>query len=194
MTFNLNDYLQTTYTDPECQRIIFGVLKRLHISYYCPDRADFEQDARLIMAKAMQRFDSTHSNLPSQHNHARYLYLYQHLYWRLIDRLRVQKRRTAQIQMSLDKDFANTAAQIQQEKILQDFAAEHEFTKLEINNFLQTLISQLTTQQRRYLQLLYLGYKPSEIADRLGISRQAVANLRRRIIKIGRHLVRSTFH
>lgn len=194
MTLNLNDYLQTTYTDPECQRIIFGVLKRLHIYYYHPDRTDFEQEARMIMAKAMQRFDTTHSKLPSQHGHARYLYLYQHLYWRLIDRLRVQKRQTEQIQMSLDKDFANTAAQIQQEKILQDFAAEHEFTKREIHNFLQILITQLTTQQRRYLQLLYLGYKPSEIADRLGISRQAVANLRRRIIKIGRQLVKSTFH
>ena len=194
MTLNLNDYLQTTYTDPECQRIIFGVLKRLHISYYQPDRADFEQEARLIMAKAIQRFDSTHSNLSSDHKSARYLYLYQHLYWRLIDRLRVQKRQTEQIRMSLDKDFANTAAQIQQEKILQDFAAEHEFTKREIHNFLQILITQLTTQQRRYLQLLYLGYKPSEIADRLGISRQAVANLRRRIIKIGRQLVKSTFH
>ena len=194
MTLNLNDYLQTTYTDPECQRIIFGVLKRLHISYYQPDRADFEQEARLIMAKAIQRFDSTHSNLSSDHKSARYLYLYQHLYWRLIDRLRDQTRQTDQIRMSLDTDFADTAAQIQQEKILQDFAAEHEFTKREIHNFLQILITQLTIQQRRYLQLLYLGYKPSEIADRMGISRQAVANLRRRIIKTGRQLVKSTLH
>lgn len=184
----LNDYLQTTYEDPECQRIIFGVLKRLHINHFHPERADYEQEARIIMAKGMLRYDTTHRG----NSNARYLYLYQHLYWRLIDCLRAQKRRLQQIEMSLDKDYDDLNAQLQQEKILQDFAAEHEFTKREMDQFMKKFLERLTPQQRRYIQMLYLGYRPSEIATRLGISRQAVANLRRRIIDVGQHLVQSS--
>ncbi|WP_295731039.1 sigma-70 family RNA polymerase sigma factor [uncultured Limosilactobacillus sp.] len=182
----LNDYLKTTYQDTECQCIIFGVLKRLHIDHYHPDRPDYEQEARLIMARGMLSYDTQHR---SEHHddHPRYCYLYQHLYWRLIDQLRNQTRRRQQIEMSLDKEFADCDAQMQQEKILRDLTAEVKFINCEISQLMRSLLQQLTPQQRRYVQMLYLGYRPSEIATRLGISRQAVANLRKRVINMAHH-------
>lgn len=183
------NYLSETYTNPECQRIIYGVLKRLHINYYHQERADFEQDARLLMAEAMVQFAATHVEPVIDRDQVRNLYLYQHLYWRLLDKIRARQRQALHHQLSIDQFSASDDDQLQLEKILKDFSAERFFVKCETDEFFTTLIKQLTTKQRRYLQMIYLGYSQSEIADRLQISKQAVANLRRRVIESGRRLL-----
>lgn len=192
MNPNFSNNLTATYQNPEYQRIIFGVLKRLHIDFYHPDRADFEQDARMIMAQAMEQFENVHVEPTADRQKARNLYLYQHLYWRLLDRLRTQQRQRERIQLSIDQEsnFQNNEnSSISLEKIFRDFAADRQFCRCETDQFFRTLLTHLTVQQRRYLELLYLGYQPSEIAERLHISKQAVTNLRRRVINCGRVLL-----
>lgn len=192
MNPNFRNYLAETYDNPEYQRIIFGVLKRLHINFYHPERPDFEQEARLIMAQAMDNFESVHVEPTTDRQKARNLYLYQHLYWRLLDRLRVQQRQRERIQLSIDQESNSQndeSASISLEKIFRDFSADRQFSRCETDHFFKTLLNHLTTQQRRYLELLYLGYQPNEIAARLHISKQTVTNLRRRVIKCGRALL-----
>lgn len=45
MNQKLNYYLTIISQNVEYQRIIYGVLKRLHIHSYHPYRADYEQEA-----------------------------------------------------------------------------------------------------------------------------------------------------
>lgn len=192
MNPNFSNNITATYQNQEYQRIIFGVLKRLHIDFYHPDRPDFEQDARLIMAQAMEQFENVHVEPTADRQKARNLYLYQHLYWRLLDRLRAQQRQRERIQLSIDQESSfenNENSSISLEKIFRDFAADRQFCRCETDQFFRTLLTHLTVQQRRYLELLYLGYQPSEIAERLHISKQAVTNLRRRVINCGRALL-----
>lgn len=190
MNLSLSEYLTSTYTDQELNRIIYGVLKRLHINFYHPDRADFEQDARIIMAEGMLQFERLVVEPTNGKQQARNVYLYQHLYWRLLDKLKAQQRQQEHIQLSIDQCNGEDDEQKSLEKIFQDLSAEHHFARCETNLFFATLLKRLTPNQRRYLQMIYLGYTGSEIADRLQISRQGVANLRRRVIIAGRQLLK----
>lgn len=192
MNPNLSHYLLATYEHSEYQRILFGVLKRLHVDYYHPERADFEQEGRLIMAEALCQFERVHVEPTTDRDQTCCLYIYQRLYWRLLDRLRVQQHRSEHIQFSLDQlndpeREENTANSLL--KIFQDPGVERQFCRCETDQFFRTLLGRLTIQQRRYLELLYLGYQPGEIAERLQISKQAVSNLRRRVINSGRALL-----
>lgn len=190
MNEELNYYLTMTYQNVEYQRIIYGVLKRLHIHYYHPNRADYEQEAHLIMASALIQLKSI--NFDSAKIKEVYLFLYQRLYWRLLDKLRVDQVQRQHIQFSIDQvnqdnngeDLPNMFS-----KIFRDDSVDQQFCRCEINQFFQQLIPLLTDQQRRYLELVYLDYSTSEIAERLQISRQAVSNLRRRVIECGRTLL-----
>lgn len=190
MNQELNYYLTIVSQNVEYQRIIYGVLKRLHIYPYHPYRADYEQEAHLIMSLALQDFH--------EHNHKCTdakkvgLFLYQRLYWRLLDRLRAEQIQRNHIQFSIDQindDHHDEEMPNMFSKIFHDQSVDRQFCHCEINQFFQQLLPLLTNQQRRYLELVYLDYSPAEIAERLHISQQAVSNLRRRVIKCGRTLL-----
>lgn len=179
----LGKNLEETYTNQKLNRIIYGALKRLHINFYHPNRANFEQDACLIMAQAMMDFDQLDSTT------SRNVYLFQRIYWRLLDQLRAEQKKKEHAALSYDQLNATDDSEKSLEKIFRDFSAEHHFTRCETDLFYAQLIERLTPQQRRYLQMLHLGYNGPEIAERLGISRQAVANLRKRVIIAGCQLL-----
>lgn len=185
-----SDNLAATYTNPEFNRIVFGVLKRLHINYYHPDRTDFEQDARILMAEAMIKFEETVVKPAADRQKARNLYLYQHLYWRLLDRLKAEQAKREHIQLSIDQESSDSDEQKTFEKIFQDPSTDRQFAACETDLFFACLLKRLTSEQRRYVQMIYLGYTGPEIAKRLGISRQGVANLRRRVIQAGQQLLK----
>lgn len=180
----LGNNLEKTYTNGELNRIIYGVLKRLHINFYHPNRADYEHEARLIMAEAM--IDSAKLNHVTNRN----VYLFQRVYWRLLDQLRTENKKKAHINLSFDQLNDEDDAEKSLEKILRDFSADHHFVQCETELFFAQLIKRLTPHQRRYLQMIHLGYTGPEIAERLNISRQAVANLRQRVIIAGRQLLK----
>lgn len=186
MNPEISQNIALTYTNDEFNHIIFGVLKRLHIDFYHPERADLEQEARIIMAESMVKFDHDHQSACDERE--RNLYLYQSLYWRLLDRLRRTQRNHERVDLSLDQEFGDEE-KYQMQKIMQDFSAEAAFDRLEMNHFFTKLLSSLSTQQRRYVQFVYLGYTNTEIAKRMHISKQAVTNLRRRVIECGRKLL-----
>lgn len=188
MNPNFNYYLTATYHNQEYQRMINGVLKRLHITSYHPQRTDYEQEAHLLMATALCQLTSAVRNDQQACN----VYLYQRLFWRLLDQVRADQTYRSHIQLSIDQinqDDSASDGHVMLENIFHDWTADRQFCQCEINHFLQQLIQQLTDQQRRYLELVYLDYSPTKIAERLRISRQAVANLRQRVINCGRSLL-----
>ncbi|WP_251546447.1 helix-turn-helix domain-containing protein [Limosilactobacillus caecicola] len=182
----ISDYLKETFDNQEYQKILFGVLKRLHIDYYHPERADFEQEARLVMANELTRL--AHQPAEQQPTNLN-LHLYQHLYWRLLDQLRRAQRHQEREPVSLDQSQEDDE-KLSLTALLSDEQAGYAFETCELRQFWQRLLKELTPNQIRYLKLVASGYSQKEIAERLHISRQAVSNLRQRVICQGRKLMK----
>lgn len=101
MNQKLNYYLTIISQNVEYQRIIYGVLKRLHIHSYHPYRADYEQEAHLIMTLELQDFHE--QNFSQSDTKEVDLFLYQRLYWSLLEKLRAEQIQRHDIQFSIDQ-------------------------------------------------------------------------------------------
>lgn len=157
---------------PAYQSLIYGALKNLHQSPRQANWDDLVQEAHLALAAKLMFAGE------DQVNHS---YLYQYVYWRLLDSLRSQQRRQSH-QTSAPDDQYLTCIDYQMKKVY----ARHEHDRL--FNQLRPI---LTTQQQAYLDLLLRGYSDTEIALLWHCSRQAVNKLRQRLIKRGRKFLQT---
>lgn len=156
---------------PQYQSIIFGALKRLH---QCPQQANWDdlvQEARIVLASKLMVI----GNNDKQRNP----YLYQYVYWRLLDLLRSQQRRLTR-QVNQDEDNQIILP-------IDDHMSEV-YERRENDQLFKQLKPILTSRQKAYLDLLLQGYSDQEIALAWHCSRQALNNLRRRVIAKGRRL------
>lgn len=157
---------------PSYQRLIFAVLRRLHQSPTQSNWDDLVQEARIVLAHKL----ITHKYKSHKAQKELFPYLYQSVYWRILDLLRSQQRRLVR-QASIDNDCPQLPV---------DHKAQNDFAFCEHDLLLNQLRPILTLQQEAYLCLLFAGYSDTEIALRWHCSRQAVSNLRKRIIEKGR--------
>lgn len=170
-----NALLKTS--SPSYQRLIFAVLRRLHQSPVQSNWDDLVQEARIILAqKLITQKLKTH-----QTKEELFPYLYQCVYWRVLDILRSRQRRLVR-QMSIDDNASQPHI---------DYHAQISFSHCEHDRLLNQLRPILTKQQEAYLCLLFAGYSDTEIALRWHCSRQAVSNIRKRIIEKGRRFFRN---
>lgn len=176
-----NYYLQMTYQDPDLQSIIFGVLKRLHIDPGHCDRADLVQEARLTVATALVELEKVDLEMRQRN-----IYIYQKVYWRLLDILRRINYLHSHTCFSIDSESDPEYFQ----NLMKDFSTNTSFCWCERRTIMKLLVSKLTLQQRKYINLCCIDYSDGEIAHHLGISKQVVANLRKRIIDKGRKLIK----
>lgn len=150
--------------------IIYGVLKRLHITPWQDQFADLFQDGCLAYASAFATFPGdpqTASTFPA--------YAYQKVYWRLLDKLRHQQYGRVLTEYSLDD----------QEKASLEFSndAEAELDRTMEQACLYQLAAQCTVNQRRYLSAKLQDHLADrEIAARYRISPSAVAQWKRGLI------------
>lgn len=152
---------------PAYQALIFGALKNLHQSPLQENWDDLVQEARLALASKLMLSDK------GQINHS---YLYQCIYWRILDLLRSQQRRQSR----------QTSASADQELTFIDYQMARVYARHGNDRLFNQLKPMLTRQQQAYLDLLLSGYGDTEIALQWHCSRQAVNKLRQRIIKKGR--------
>lgn len=155
---------------PQYQSIIFGALKRLHQTPYQENWDDMVQEARIALASKLMSRD----NGKKQGS-----YLYQCVYWRILDLLRSRQRRV--IHQSVHSDDSQLPVPVDEN--MAEIYARHENDQL----FKQLKVV-LTLQQQAYLDLLLQGYSDTEIALSWHCSRQAIHNLRHRVIEKGRRL------
>ncbi|WP_054690727.1 hypothetical protein [Fructilactobacillus florum] len=72
--------------------VIYGVLKRLNIRPFQQQYDDLAQEGRLAFVCAYQKYPHERENHPKMMN-----YIYQAVYWKLLDVLRQKTRQTAKI-------------------------------------------------------------------------------------------------
>ena len=156
--------------------IIYGVLKRLHITPWQDQFADLFQDGCLAYATAFADFPGdprTNSRFPA--------YAYQKVYWRLLDELRHQQRGLALTEYSLD-DQDNEPT----EPLPSTGAG---LTTCLDRVCLQHLLTKCTPNQQRYLiGKLHFHLTDREIATRFAVSPSAVAQWKRGLIAKARQL------
>ena len=161
--------LAQTY-EPAYQSIIYGALKHLHVDYGHPLREDLAQEARLVMAAEMARLTASGDLLPATVLGPR---LYRRISWRILDALR-HDYRGQQLTIN-DPDAGYLTPDPRQDADINEGRC-----------FLDQLADQLTGRQHEYLTWVMQDLPDAVIARRMGISKQAVANLRARVIAQGR--------
>jgi RNA polymerase sigma factor (sigma-70 family) len=164
----LQKAIELTYNSTY-QTIIFGTLKHLHQSPSQANWDDLVQEARLALAYKLVAIEDE-----KQTTHS---YLYQCVYWRVLDLLRTYQRAQA-LQLAAPSDDQHPA--------YIDRYMEQVYERHENDQLFNQLKTVLTTQQQAYLDLLLQGYSDTEIALCWHCSRQAVHSIRQRMIKRGR--------
>ena len=117
----------------------------MNIHRYHPYRADYEQEAHLIMALALQDFHEQNFNQADAKEDV--LFLYQWMYWRLLNKLRAEQIHRQHIQFSIDQindDHHDEEVPNMLSKIFHDQSVDHQFCHCEINQFFQQLLPLLT--------------------------------------------------
>jgi hypothetical protein len=108
------------------QRLIHGVLKKVHIYVTRSDYDDYFQEAMIIYAKTYQNYCQTHDDLS---NFGRYVF--QKLTWKMLDMLRQEKKyhdfhsleefdfqRVPEENVYADLDFVNIAELTKMDRII----------------------------------------------------------------------------
>ncbi len=163
-------------------RLIHGALKSLGVDVHRDDYNDLFQEGCLLFAHAYANFPET----VTKENERRLMnYAYRQIRWRLLDQLRRHQHLVKLSQYSLDTS-QETAFD------LPDTRADWEFARLEHTAFIQELLRRSHHQARRYLKLvLSERFKnDTEIAQYCGVTKQAVCQWRRQVIKTGRQILR----
>lgn len=142
------------------QGLVHGVLKRLHILPNHPQYDDLVQEGCIRFAQKYVEYDATtaHNSLLS--------YLYQGVYWHLLDLLRKQQRQTEHTQkMSADQEGWEA-------EILDDGEPIGEVNDRELLN---QLWLNCTHDQRKFLCSSFNeGMNVTEIARKYRVSRKTV--------------------
>lgn len=165
--------LQQTYL-PDYQTIIYGALKRLHIDYGHPLREDLVQEARLAMAKELVRLQE---NDTSVFGNAVGAHLYRRVNWLLLDALRHYQRDRLLFVHDDQTDWSINPSPVCP-------------NRQEGHAFLQYLTTVLSPRQAEYVSWVMQDLPDTVIADKMGVSKQAIANLRARVIAKARRILK----
>lgn len=145
--------------------IIYGVLKRLNITKSHKDYDDLLQEGRLAFIKAYQR-------APKDDGQVCLPYIYQGVYWDLLDYLKRQTR----INQHQETDDDNEILELPQANL----------PDCEIDLVYQQILKNCDNYQRKYLIGKYqLGLNPTEMARYFGVSRKTIYQWKQGILEIG---------
>lgn len=145
--------------------IIFGVLRRLHIGPNHEYYDDMVQEGRLAFVNA-------YPQAPTDSEKKRLVYIYQKVYWTMLDYLRKQTT------LNNHKYVPDETTPEQDE--LFDIPAEHRFeTEYDTHAVFAQLMDKCTESEKRFLLAAYkYGMNNAEIAREYRVSKPAVAKWR----------------
>lgn len=147
------------------EMLLYGVLKKLHITPAAPLYEDLLQEARIIYAQAYEDYYKTPKKIKLN------VYLYQKVKWRLIDLLRKEIK-------AKDKETV-VADEVLKEKCDVSELGEENFVQQEL--FLE-LYKKCRPLEKECLKLLvFEGKNPTEVALSLGVSRRTIYNIRKKL-------------
>lgn len=172
-TQKINQGLEELFSDKQIG-IIYGVLKRLHVSPFSSNYDDLFQEGCLAYATAHADF-VTRSPKPG----ASFLaFAYQRVYWRLLDLLRRDQHASELQDFSLDADPLTELGQ-----------ADAALTRVLNVAYFTELARHCSLNQRRYLHAcLCHQLSDRQIADHYGVSPAAVYQWKRGLIAKARQL------
>lgn len=153
----------------EHEKVIYGVLKHLHVSRQDPDYEDLVVEGQIAFAQAYCAYCQAHDSVTEE---AVMPYIYQKIKWRLLDLLRKQMR-TKQRECGLPEnaDELWIVANCQNDDVI-------------IRDLLERLWNLCTPKERKFLELqLYSNLNLVKTAKMLEISRKTVYNYKRRILR-----------
>lgn len=153
----------------EHEKVIYGVLKHLHVSRQDPDYEDLVVEGQIAFAQAYCAYCQAHDSVTEE---AVMPYLYQKIKWRLLDLLRKQTR-TKQRECGLPEnaDELWIVANCQNDDVI-------------IRYLLERLWNLCTPKERKFLELqLYSNLNLVKTAKMLEISRKTVYNYKRSILR-----------
>ncbi|GAB6092285.1 sigma-70 RNA polymerase sigma factor region 4 domain-containing protein [Furfurilactobacillus curtus] len=166
MSHSLSDAAFNFVADPNNFRVVYGVLKRLHISPRHQDYEDLLSEGRLIYVDVFMEYVS---QIDDHDPAALHRYAYQRLYWRLLDYLR-KKTVTTQHQTSLPDHSTQPDPQI-------DVAHQ-----LETSDLCQLIQTRLDQDERQFLgDLLTEPLNLTVLATKYQISRPTLYKRRRHL-------------
>jgi RNA polymerase sigma factor (sigma-70 family) len=149
------------------EQLIFGVLKRLHVTKASPHYDDLTQEGQIAFVEKYCQ-----AKKAGKQAKALMVYIYQGVYWKLLDYLRKQASINQHVQPVASEDDDPLA-------VLAD--PNHTVQGYETNAFASQLREVLTPNEDQYLSLAMLGYNLTEIAAHCGVSRQTVYKWRDRL-------------
>lgn len=153
----------------EHEKVIYGVLKHLHVSRQDPDYEDLVVEGQIAFAQAYCAYCQAHDSVTEE---AVMPYIYQKIKWRLLDLLRKQTR-TKQRECGLPEnaDELWIVANCQNDDVI-------------IRDLLERLWNLCTPKERKFLELqLYSNLNLVKTAKMLEISRKTVYNYKRSILR-----------
>ena len=153
----------------EHEKVIYGVLKHLHVSRQDPDYEDLVVEGQLVFAQAFCMYCESHAIVKEAEVMP---YLYQKIKWRLLDVLR-KKTRLKQRQCSLPATEEMLWAK-----------EESDFDDIATGDLLARLWEKCTLNEQNFLALrLNSDISVAEIAKLLAVSRKTVYKYKGSILK-----------
>ncbi|MBF0757737.1 sigma-70 family RNA polymerase sigma factor [Ligilactobacillus murinus] len=153
----------------EHEKVIYGVLKHLHVSRQDPDYEDLVVEGQIAFAQAYCAYCQAHDSVTEE---AVMPYIYQKIKWRLLDLLRKQTR-TKQRECGLPENASELwiVANCQNDDVI-------------IRDLLEKLWNLCTPKERKFLELqLYSNLNLVKTAKMLEISRKTVYNYKGNILR-----------
>lgn len=152
----------------EHEKVIYGVLKYLHVSRQDSDYEDLVIEGQIAFAQAYCMYCQTHDSVTEE---AVMPYIYQKIKWRLLDLLRKQTR-TKQRECGLPDTEAKFWAK-----------EELKFDDFVVHELLEMLVSSCTEKDYKILSLiLYTDLSVTEEAKLLAVSRKTVYKYKKSIL------------
>lgn len=153
--------------EAEHEKLVYGVLKNVHVTRAVPLYEDLLQEARIAYAKAYEQYYKRPQKVRLN------VYLYQNVKWRLLDLLR-KEARTKGKETNVSAGFLQVAGGVSEPGEIA--------RKFEQKEWLLEIYQNCRPLEKKYLELLVLKEKtPAEVAVELGVSRQAVYNFRKKL-------------
>ncbi|MGY3765885.1 sigma-70 family RNA polymerase sigma factor [Vagococcus vulneris] len=147
--------------------LILGALKRCHIRPHHPEFEDHLQTSRIVLIESYREFIAENKSLSAFHN-----YVYQRIYWEIIDTIRKEARRQAVLETN--DDLPETT------RIVADFDEE----TIAVSELIDTLAPHLTEHEKIYLRESYVNdLSIKELAKKYQVSRTAVYKWRYGVAK-----------
>lgn len=171
----------------ERERVIYGVLKRLHVTPIHPQYQDLLQEGRIIFTEAYQAYKKLHPTAENERDLM--LFAYQRIRWRLLDILRKEQQHLSNC---LSMESILSAGESSPELSFE--AADPATLDLEDETLncelYEHLLAKCTANEAKYLRQSFVFMRSmTEIAKMYGVSRQTIYNWRAGIQRKARYLL-----